>query len=163
MSRRPRRGRIGGTERRTIPVGATVTVHGHRNSDAKRLDQTERVTWNGRTFNVYGPCSANRGTILSNSWRGSDSALGAMRESGVWTYGVVNLSISSGSARFRGCTFSTCGCWGFGEMSPSVISEPTVSVASVGFGNAVMSGVVCLRQGDRILRQSILRNFRPLV
>ena len=38
----------------TIPVGATVTVHGHRNSDMKRFEvKTERVTWNGRTFNVY--------------------------------------------------------------------------------------------------------------
>src|SRR6266404_9776915 len=37
-----------------IPVGATVTVHGHRNRDPKRLEvKTERVTWNGRTFNVY--------------------------------------------------------------------------------------------------------------
>ena len=37
-----------------IPVGATVTVHGHRNSDMKRFEvKTERVTWNERTFNVY--------------------------------------------------------------------------------------------------------------
>lgn len=37
-----------------IPVGATVTIHGHRNRDAKRLEvKTERVIWNGRTFNVY--------------------------------------------------------------------------------------------------------------
>ena len=37
-----------------IPVGATVTVHGHRNRDPKRFEmKTERVTWNGRTFNVY--------------------------------------------------------------------------------------------------------------
>jgi len=37
-----------------IPVGAQVTVHGHRNSDPKRFEiKTERVTWNGRTFNVY--------------------------------------------------------------------------------------------------------------
>jgi hypothetical protein len=37
-----------------IPVGATVTIHGHRNRDAKRLEiKGERVTWNGRTFNVY--------------------------------------------------------------------------------------------------------------
>jgi hypothetical protein len=37
-----------------IPVGATVTIHGHRNRDAKRFEvKTERVTWNGRTFNVY--------------------------------------------------------------------------------------------------------------
>ena len=37
-----------------IPVGATVTVHGHRNSTPSRFEvKTERVTWNGRTFNVY--------------------------------------------------------------------------------------------------------------
>jgi hypothetical protein len=37
-----------------IPVGATVTVHGYRNRDPKRFEmKTERVTWNGRTFNVY--------------------------------------------------------------------------------------------------------------
>jgi len=37
-----------------IPVGATVTIHGHRNRDANRLEvKTERVIWNGRTFNVY--------------------------------------------------------------------------------------------------------------
>ena len=37
-----------------IPVGATVTIHGHRNRDLKRLEvKTERVIWNNRTFNVY--------------------------------------------------------------------------------------------------------------
>jgi hypothetical protein len=37
-----------------IPVGATVTINGHRNRDPKRLEvKTERVTWNNRTFNVY--------------------------------------------------------------------------------------------------------------
>ena len=37
-----------------IPVGATVTAHGHRNKDAQKLEmKTERVTWNGKTFNVY--------------------------------------------------------------------------------------------------------------
>jgi len=37
-----------------IPVGATVTIHGHRNRDPKRFEvKTERVLWNGRTFNVY--------------------------------------------------------------------------------------------------------------
>jgi hypothetical protein len=37
-----------------IPVGAAVMIHGHRNKDPKRLEiKTERVTWNGRTFNVY--------------------------------------------------------------------------------------------------------------
>jgi hypothetical protein len=43
-----------GLKEGTIPVGAQVTVHGHRNRDAKRYEiKTERVTWNGRTFNVY--------------------------------------------------------------------------------------------------------------
>jgi hypothetical protein len=37
-----------------IPMGAQVTVSGHRNRDPKRFEiKTERVTWNGRTFNVY--------------------------------------------------------------------------------------------------------------
>ena len=37
-----------------IPVGAKVTVSGHRNRDAKRFEiKTERVSYNGRTFNVY--------------------------------------------------------------------------------------------------------------
>lgn len=37
-----------------IPVGATVSIHGHRNLDPKRLEvKTERVTWKGRTFDVY--------------------------------------------------------------------------------------------------------------
>jgi hypothetical protein len=43
-----------GLKEGTIPVGATVLIHGHRNRDPKRLEiKTERVTWNGRTFNVY--------------------------------------------------------------------------------------------------------------
>jgi len=45
--------RAGLTEK-VIPVGATVTVHGHRNSDPKKFEiKTERVTFNGKTFNVY--------------------------------------------------------------------------------------------------------------
>jgi hypothetical protein len=37
-----------------IPVGATVTIHGHRNRDMNRFEvKGERVTWNSRTFNVY--------------------------------------------------------------------------------------------------------------
>jgi hypothetical protein len=37
-----------------IPVGAMVTVYGHRNKDAKRFEvKTERVTWNKKTYNVY--------------------------------------------------------------------------------------------------------------
>ena len=43
-----------GLKEGVIPVGAQVTIHGHRNRDAKRYEiKTERVTWNGRTFNVY--------------------------------------------------------------------------------------------------------------
>lgn len=38
----------------TIPVGAQVTVHGHRHRDPKKFEiKTERVSWNGRLFNVY--------------------------------------------------------------------------------------------------------------
>ena len=37
-----------------IPVGAQVTAEGHRHRDAKVYEvKTERVKWNGRTFNVY--------------------------------------------------------------------------------------------------------------
>src|SRR6185503_8887241 len=37
-----------------IPVGAMVTAHGHRNRDPKKFEiKTERVTFKGKTFNVY--------------------------------------------------------------------------------------------------------------
>jgi hypothetical protein len=37
-----------------IPVGATVLVHGHRNVSPKNFEiKTERITYNGKTFNVY--------------------------------------------------------------------------------------------------------------
>ena len=43
-----------GLKEGVIPVGAQVTVHGHRNRDARKFEiKTERVTWNGRVFNVY--------------------------------------------------------------------------------------------------------------
>jgi len=43
-----------GLKEGVIPVGDKVTIHGHRNRDPKRFEvKTERVTWNGRTFNVY--------------------------------------------------------------------------------------------------------------
>jgi hypothetical protein len=43
-----------GLKENTIPLGATVKVHGHRNSDKKKFEiKTERVTWNGKEFNVY--------------------------------------------------------------------------------------------------------------
>ena len=50
----PARTERAGLKEGTIPVGATVTIHGHRNRDANRFEvKTERVIWNGRTFNVY--------------------------------------------------------------------------------------------------------------
>jgi hypothetical protein len=37
-----------------IPIGATVIVHGHRNVSPKNFEiKTERITYNGKTFNVY--------------------------------------------------------------------------------------------------------------
>ncbi len=43
-----------GLKEGVIPVGAMVTIQGHRNRDPKRYEiKTERVTWNGKTFNVY--------------------------------------------------------------------------------------------------------------
>jgi hypothetical protein len=37
-----------------IPLGATVTASGHRHRDPKKFEiKTERLSWNGRTFNVY--------------------------------------------------------------------------------------------------------------
>jgi hypothetical protein len=50
----PARTQAAGLGEKAIPVGAQVTIHGHRNSDPKRFEvKTERVTWNGKTFNVY--------------------------------------------------------------------------------------------------------------
>ena len=43
-----------GLKEGVIPIGAKVTVQGHRNSDPKRFEvKTERVIYNGKTFNVY--------------------------------------------------------------------------------------------------------------
>jgi hypothetical protein len=50
----PARTEQAGLKEGVIPVGAKVTVQGHRNRDPKRYEmKTERVIWNGRTFNVY--------------------------------------------------------------------------------------------------------------
>src|SRR5439155_18855292 len=50
----PPRTQAAGLKEGVIPVGATVTIHGHRNRDPKRFEiKTERDTWNGKTFNVY--------------------------------------------------------------------------------------------------------------
>ena len=50
----PARTSEAGLKEGIIPVGAMVSIHGHRNSDPKKFEvKTERVTWNGKTFNVY--------------------------------------------------------------------------------------------------------------
>jgi hypothetical protein len=50
----PARTQAAGLTENSIPVGAQVKVHGHRNMDPKRFEiKTERVTYNGKTFNVY--------------------------------------------------------------------------------------------------------------
>ena len=37
-----------------IPAGATITAHGHRSVDPKNFEiKTERIIYNGKTFNVY--------------------------------------------------------------------------------------------------------------
>ena len=50
----PARTARAGLKEGMIPVGATVTVQGHRHRDPKRLEiKTERVIWGERLFNVY--------------------------------------------------------------------------------------------------------------
>jgi hypothetical protein len=50
----PARTERAGLKEGVIPVGATVTISGKRNMDPKRFEvKTERVMWNGKTFNVY--------------------------------------------------------------------------------------------------------------
>jgi hypothetical protein len=50
----PARTERAGLKEGVIPVGAKVTVFGHRHRDPKRFEiKTERVNWNGRLFNVY--------------------------------------------------------------------------------------------------------------
>jgi hypothetical protein len=50
----PARTERAGLKEATIPVGAKVTVSGHRNSDPKRFEiKTERVTYDGKLYNVY--------------------------------------------------------------------------------------------------------------
>ncbi len=50
----PARTIAAGLKEGVIPVGADVTVHGHKHRDRRKLEiKTERVTWNGRLFNVY--------------------------------------------------------------------------------------------------------------
>ena len=43
-----------GLKEGSIPAGAKVSIHGHRNRDPKRFEiKTERITVDGKTYNVY--------------------------------------------------------------------------------------------------------------
>ena len=69
------------------------------------------------------------------------SALGhAMRESGVWTYGIVNLAHILGVASLFGAVLfldlRLLGVWR--GVNLAAISAPTVQIASIGF--AVVAG-----------------------
>jgi len=75
------------------------------------------------------------------------SALGhAMRESGVWTYGFVNLVHILGVATLFGAVLvldlRLLGLWR--NVTLPAISKPTVPVAATGFIIAVVSGVCLL-------------------
>ena len=75
------------------------------------------------------------------------SAVGhAMRESGVWTYGVVNLIHILGVASLFGAVLvldlRLLGLWR--NVALPAISEPAVSVATIGFVIAAASGVCLL-------------------
>ncbi len=50
----PPRTKSAGLEDGMIPVGAEVTILGKRNMDPKKFEvKTERVTWNGKNYDVY--------------------------------------------------------------------------------------------------------------
>ena len=75
------------------------------------------------------------------------SALGhAMRESGVWTYGAVNLAHILGISSLFGAVLvldlRLLGVWR--SIPLAVITRPIVPVAGVGFAVAVTSGVCML-------------------
>ena len=75
------------------------------------------------------------------------SALGhAMRESGVWTYGIVNLGHILGVASLFGAVVVLdLRLLGFWRNAPlPAVTNPTVRVAGAGFGLAVVTGVCLL-------------------
>jgi hypothetical protein len=50
----PSRTQRAGLRTDSIPIGATVTVVGHRNETAGRFEmKSERVTWDAKVFDVY--------------------------------------------------------------------------------------------------------------
>ena len=75
------------------------------------------------------------------------SGLGhAMRESGVWTYGVMNLVHILGVASLFGSVLvldlRLLGCWR--SVTLPAVSKPTVPIALTGFVVAALSGVCLL-------------------
>ena len=70
----------------------------------------------------------------------------AMRESGVWTYGVVNLIHILGVTSLFGAVLvldlRLLGLWR--KVALAAISTPTVPVATTGFAMAAISGVCLL-------------------
>jgi len=75
------------------------------------------------------------------------SSLGrAMRHSGVWTYGVINLGHILGIASLFGSVvvldLRLLGLWRKAPLP--AITTPTVRVAAAGFGLAVMTGICLL-------------------
>lgn len=75
------------------------------------------------------------------------SALGhAMRESGVWTYGLVNLGHILGIASlFGSVVVLDLRLLGFWRKAPlAAITIPTSRVAGIGFGLAVATGICLL-------------------
>lgn len=75
------------------------------------------------------------------------SALGhAMRESGVWTYGIVNLVHILGVTSLFGSVLvldlRLLGLWR--KVALAAISTPAVPVATTGFAIAVISGICLL-------------------
>jgi hypothetical protein len=70
----------------------------------------------------------------------------AMRESGVWTYGVVNLTHILGVASLFGAILlldlRLLGVWR--NVSLSAIAGPAVPVATTGFAIAAVSGICML-------------------
>ena len=50
----PARTERAGLKEDSIPLGAEITVSGHRSADPDRFEiKTERVTYNGKLYNVY--------------------------------------------------------------------------------------------------------------
>jgi hypothetical protein len=80
------------------------------------------------------------------AWLQASSLGHAMRESGVWTYGVVNLVHILGVGALFGAVLvldlRLLGLWS--SVTLPAISRPTVPVAATGFVIAAVSGVCLL-------------------